>query len=273
MPRCAEPSCARWRPERLTPRWATGIRFNGKWFCSTACVRLIVRAGLAQHGTAAEGVAGLRPPRLGVLLRNMRAITDVQLAAALASQRVSGCRLGEELQRLGYVSGSVILRALAAQHNTSYLSSFDVARLAHGPSRLPVHMVRALALIPFDLDEAAQVVHVICAAPVPRAALRALRKLTGWSPEVYLVADDVWHRALAAYETSPDAENCVQASRSVEEAATFVAETASTDRAITMRLARWDRFAWVRVEGPTQVSNVLVPDSMEEPCPAVSIAQ
>lgn len=272
MPRCAETSCARWRPERLTPRWAIGIRLNGEWFCSTACVERAARTGLAQDGRRTGTVGGLRPPRLGLLLRNAHAITDEQLAVALQSQKVSGCRLGEELQRLGFVSGDVVLRALAAQHNTRYLTSFDVARLAHGPSRLPVQMVRALALVPFDLDEALQVVHVMCAAPVPRAAVRAMRKLTGWTPEVYLVADDVWERALAAYE-AVDPEHCVSASRGVAEAAAVVAETASTDRTVTMRLARCERFSWIRVEGPTQVSNVLVPDSMEEPCLAVPIAQ
>ena len=46
MPRCTDLSCARWRPERLTPRWAIGIRFNGQWFCSSGCVERAARAGL-----------------------------------------------------------------------------------------------------------------------------------------------------------------------------------------------------------------------------------
>lgn len=273
MPRCADLSCARWRPERLTPRWAIGIRFNGQWFCSSGCVERAARAGL-RAGPVLPGPGGsLRQPRLGLLLRNLRAITDGQLRAALGSQRESGCRLGAELERLGYVAADTVLRALAAQQNAKYLSSFDATRLAHGPSRLPVQMVRALSLIPFDLDEETRVVHVICAAPVPRAALRAMRKLTGWTPEVYLVADEVWERAMAAYGRAEGPDGFVTATHGMDEAAAVVAETASQDRMVTMRLARWERFAWVRVEGPTQVSNVLVPERMEETCQAAPTAQ
>ena len=211
-------------------------------------------------------------PRLGVLLRHAGAITERQLSVALASQRESGCRLGEEIRRLGYAGGDVVLRGLAAQHNAKYLSSFDVARLTRGPSRLPVEMVRALRLVPFDFDAESGLVHVICAAPVPRAAVRALRSLTGWTAEVYLVADDVWDRALAAYTAPVGAERLVTAARGVDEAAAVVAETASTDRSVTMRLARWEQFAWVRVEGPVHVANVLVP-AMEETCQVAPTAQ
>ena len=38
VPRCAEVSCGRWRPERLAPQWAAGIRLNGDWYCSRPCV-------------------------------------------------------------------------------------------------------------------------------------------------------------------------------------------------------------------------------------------
>jgi hypothetical protein len=89
---------------------------------------------------------------------------------------------------------------------------------------------------------------------------------------VYLVADEVWDRALAAYTAPADAETLVTVARGVAEAAAVVAEAASSDRAVTMRLARWERFAWVRVEGPAHVANVLVP-GMEETCQVAPTAQ
>ena len=45
MPRCADYTCGRWRPERLAPRWAAGIRFNGHWYCSRTCVEHAARIG------------------------------------------------------------------------------------------------------------------------------------------------------------------------------------------------------------------------------------
>ena len=52
----------------------------------------------------------------------------------------------------------------------------------------------------------------------------------------------------------------------VDEAAALVADAASMQRAVTMRHARWERCMWVQIEGPTQVSNLLVPTVMEGTC-------
>src|SRR5678810_165407 len=128
MPRCAEVSCGRWRPERLAPRWATGIRLNGHWYCSRACVQSAARAGLDAQALPIPPAA-LRPLRLGVLLRHLRAVSEADLNEALQMQRVSGLRLGAELQRTGRVRPDQLLRALAAQANVSYFTSFDVARV------------------------------------------------------------------------------------------------------------------------------------------------
>ena len=47
---------------------------------------------------------------------------------------------------------------------------------------MPADTVRALGLVPFELTMCAKRLRVVCAAPVPRAAMRALTKLTGWTP-------------------------------------------------------------------------------------------
>jgi len=273
MPRCAEVSCGRWRPERLAPRWASGIRLNGHWYCSRACVQTAARAGLDVQALPAL-VTPLRPLRLGVLLRHLRAVSEAHLAEALQTQQISGLRLGAELLRLGHVRGDQLLRALAAQGNVSYFASFDVARLQNGPSWLPAATVRALGLVPFDIDAAQQRIKVICAAPVPRTAVRAMQTLTGWTPEVYLVHDDVWLRALREYQPSSReaASSDVLTVSGIDDAASYVADTAFADRSVTMRHAQWDRFTWVRVEGPTQVANLLVPGAGEGTCQAAPTA-
>ncbi len=271
MPKCAEPSCGRWRPERLTPRWAVGLRMNGAWYCSRVCLEVAVRAGLDTTTTPAIGGA-FRPLRLGVLLRHLNAVSDTALAAALESQRTSGRRLGAELVQLGHVRPDQLLRALAAQGQVSYLPTFDVRRVTEGRPWLPPGTVRALELVPFDRDPVSGRVHVICAAPVPRHAVRALQTLTGLTAEVYLVSDDVWRRALDAYTAAAAVTEIeVVTSGGIDAAAAFVAETATSDRVVTMRHAHWDRFTWVRVEGPSQAANVLVPDSMEGTCLAAPI--
>lgn len=266
MPRCADPGCGRWRPERLAPRWATGLRFNERWYCSRTCVEHAVRARL-DAPTPAAAVPPLPPLRLGVLLRHLGVLTEEQLTSALAAQKRSGRKLGDELLAQAVVPGEAVLRALAAQANVSYLASFDVTRVAQGPAWLPVETVRALGLVPFETDEAEKRVKVICAAPVPKAALRALAKLTGWLPEPYLVDDRVFEEALRNYRSTDGDETAVGATRvtDVASAVARVAEAALVDRAVTMRHASYDRYTWVRVEGAQHWSDVWI-TGQEEPC-------
>jgi hypothetical protein len=236
-------------------------------------VQNAARAGLDAQALPIPPAA-LRPLRLGVLLRHLRAVSEADLNEALQMQRVSGLRLGAELQRTGRVRPDQLLRALAAQANVSYFTSFDVARVRRGPLALPVETVRALGLVPFDIDREQLRIKVICAAPVPRAAVRAMQTLTGWIPEVYLVHDDVWERALRAYGPEPaDAPASeVMTLGGIDAVASFVADQAAADRSVTMRHAQWDRFTWVRVESPTQVANLLVPGIEEGTCQAAPTA-
>jgi hypothetical protein len=101
-----------------------------------------------------------------------------------------------------------------------------------------------------------------------------MQTLTGWTPEVYLVHDDVWLRALREYQPSSTeaASSDVLTVSGIDDAASYVADTAFADRSVTMRHAQWDRFTWVRVEGPTQVANLLVPGAGEGTCQAAPTA-
>jgi hypothetical protein len=267
MPRCADVQCGRWRPERLVPRWATGIRFNGRWYCSRGCVEHAARAGLDTPAIPAASLGASLPPlRLGVLLRHLGAISEQGLMTALESQRESGLRLGAELRRRQMVPAEPILKALAAQSGVSYLPNFDVRRVQDGPTWLPVETVRALGLVPFDLDESLRQVKVVCTGPVPRAATRALLKLTGWAAEPFLVDDEVWEHALRAYRplrataALPEAV----AVNGVAAAAARVADAAIADRTLTMRTASTDAYTWVRLEGPKHVSDLLVNRAQEK---------
>jgi hypothetical protein len=259
MPRCAEPSCGRWRP---TVGFAGGrlasIRFNGRWYCSRGCVESAAREGLDVPAALAGSAAALPPPRIGVLLRYQGLISDAQLGESLDAQRRTGLKLGAQMCDLGFVDRDVVLRALAEQAGVSYLTSFDLRRVK-GIGTLPVPTVRALGVVPFEIDEVGRRVNVICAAPMPRTALRALAKLTDWTPEPFLVRDDVLAAALEAYRPA-DAEgrHDVQTVPDLTAAAARVAEAAARGREVTMRHATCDDHVWVRVEGKDRVSDVIV---------------
>jgi hypothetical protein len=210
-----------------------------------------------------------------VLLRLLGGVSELTLELALDAQRATGRRLGAELLALGLVTNEQLLKALAAQGNVSYLPSFDVARVTRGPSWMPAETVRALGLVPFEADEAQKRLRVVCAAPVPRSAMRALLKLTGWTAEPYLVEDETWQQALRLYRpaavTSGLRREAVTVS-GADDAAARVADSALIDRSVTMRAANCEQYTWVRVEGARQVSDLIIPVT-EEPCQAARIAR
>jgi hypothetical protein len=276
MPRCADFTCGRWRPERLAPRWAAGIRFNGHWYCSRTCVEHAALNGLDEPAIPQQMPGALPPLKLGVLLRHLGVLSETNLERALESQRTSGRRLGAELQHLGLVTFEPVLKALAAQNGISYLASFDVARVTRGPSWMPAETVRALGLVPFEADETTRKLRVVCTAPVPKTAMRALFKLTGWTAEPYLIEDALWEEAVRLYRPIPPAEGHHREAVAVNgaaAAAAHIADSALVDRAVTMRHANVNQYRWVRVEGPRQVSDLFVPALEEAECQAEPIAR
>ena len=258
MPRCADASCGRWRPNvGIATGLLASIRFNGRWYCSRACVETAARDGLAAPVGLTRSTAALPPPRIGVLLRYQGRINDVQLGVALEAQRRTGLKLGAQLCSLGFVDGDVVLRALAEQAGISYLTLFDLRR-AQGRCTLPAATVRALGVVPFEVDDEQKRVHVVCSAPLPRTALRALNKLTDWTPEPFLVRDEVLTAALDAYRPVQADDHEVQTVRDLRAAAARIADAAAKGREVTMRHATCDDYVCVRVEGKDRVSDVIV---------------
>ena len=274
MPRCADGTCGRWRPDLTSIELLAGaavrnmgaLQFNGLWYCSRGCVEQAARAGLHEQRPRPARSAGLPPLKLGVLLRHAGAVTQSELETALAAAGRSGLRIGEQIERLGYTTSEEVLRALATQAGVSYLATFDVARVERGSVSLPAATVRALGLVPFEADEVLRRLSVVCAAPIPKAAMRALVRLTGWLPEVYLVSDRVFQAALDAYRPAPGAQSSHRAVivENLGAAAAHVADVAASERAVTMQHADCNSYRWVRVQAPERVSDLLVSQAQKE---------
>ena len=79
--------------------------------------------------------------------------------------------------------------------------------------------------------------HVICTAPVPRPALRALARLTGWTAEPFLVDDAVWERALDSYAPAVDERHQSEVVHDLAAASAHVVAAAATGRDAVIRYA------------------------------------
>jgi hypothetical protein len=249
------------------------FRLNGRWYCSRPCLETAALKGLAGRAESG-GATARRPLKLGVLLRHMKAVTEAQLATALEAQRASGLRLGAQLRAHGVIGREQVLRALAAQSDVSFLSTLDSAHLRPRAGLLPAGTVRALGLVPFDADPVARRLRVICRAPLPAAAIRALSQLTGWIVEPYLADDEVWGEAVMSYR--PNSEGGAMDALivpSVDAAALQVGRDAERMHDITMRHVTCNPYLIVRVEATRHVRDMLVTTTLENTCPAELIAR
>lgn len=259
MARCASDACGRWRPDVLAG--VSGFTIDTRWFCSHACVERMVQQLLAGAVPAEQPVVASAPHlRLGVLLRHHGALSADQLHDALEQQQKSGLRLGAQARAMFGIDPAIVLKALAAQAGTRYLTAIDPASVHDGPGGLPHAAMAALGLIPFSKPDREGRLRVASMAPVRWDAVNALRTLAGWVPEPYLVEDEVWAGLFTSYGTAqvqaPETSRVVIA-KSEGEAATHIATLAASGRRTRLAEAHWDPYIWVRVHGEAMVNDVL----------------
>jgi hypothetical protein len=269
MARCSANDCNRWRPDVL--RHVSGVTISDQWFCSRTCVEHMAHRLLLDGPAQQVGIPGLPPSRLGTLLRHYRALTAAQLDTALAAQRQTGLLLGAQLRALNLVDSETIVRALAAQAGVRYLTFVDPECVRTAPCGLSRHAVLALGLVPFSEVDQAGLIKVACVAPLPRAALSALHRLTGWTTEPYLVSDETLERLQQAYGVDDAGRIPAQApsgfmrASSLSQAAACIATAATSARRTTMTEASLAPYTWVRVQGAGVTQDVLfAPEGAEE---------
>lgn len=274
MARCSAEGCQRWYPDLLV-RGGAGTKIDERWFCSEGCVERTTRRRLLAARPMAAGIPAMPPVRLGVLLRHCGAVSSADLDRALGAQRESGLRLGAQLQSMGLVDRTTLVKLLAEQAGVSCLTSVEPSSVRDAPGRLSPGAVRALGLVPIRHPEN-NTVKVACTAPVPRVSCGVLRRLTGWTVEPYLVADDHFAALAHAYGESvvgaSDGEDVAEfiTASSLSDAAARIASAASRRRAVSLTEAVCGPFTWVRVRGEGLVRDVIVNNDEEEAeCPAV----
>jgi len=262
MARCSHDDCRRWRPDTLVRYARLGLRVDGAWFCSPKCVEFTAKRRLLGVRPPSSSVPPIPALRLGVLLLHQGAITSMQLTKALGAQRLTGRPLGAQLLDMRMADAESVLRGLSAQAGVSYLTAVDPACVRSAPGGLSADEVRALGVVPIQVDETNRLLVVACQAPLPRAALSALRQLTGWTPEPLLVSDVDWQlltRAYGSNTTRRQQRVVFDHVRDIDDLAARIAAAAAHDGTVTMTEAHYDRSTWVRVEGQGAISTMLLP--------------
>lgn len=267
MPRCAHEPCSAWYPGWLA---RSAVRFDGDWFCSVRCVRDDAIARL--DTVAPEQVPPTHPNRfrLGTLLVAARVLPREVLERALERHRASGRPLGAELVAMGAISVETLTQFLARQAGIGYLAGLTAAHVARHTADLSGSIVRALGVVPFELDRLG-VLRVAVTAPVPVMALAVLRRMTGRQVLPYLVPDAQLVALLDAYGTAAVDRQGVHAP-SFEAAAGLIADAAQAGRLAAWRCVPGQDFTWVRLEGTTGADDIIITNPRwEDTWPAASI--
>lgn len=261
MASCALIECGRWRPDPLVRLGRIGLRLDGAWYCSSACLASRTRAVLrAARATAPAGGAPPVVASLGRVLIQQRAIVHDDLQIALREQRATGMRLGKQLTQMGLATRDEILSGLAAQAGVGYLTYIDAARVRRGPGGLSRDSVRALGVAPFEVSRDSERLSVACTAPLPRVALAALRQMTGAIVDAFIVDDEVLPVLIEAYGSDLKADRIGAATlTSVDDAADRITALVEEGHADRMQHTRCEPFVWVRLEGQRRREDLLLP--------------
>ncbi len=265
MVQCARNGCRHRIPDVLAAYLPLGMRLDGLWYCSTRCVEDAVRRRIRDLPPVEPAYQqSWRSMRLGSLLIQQAGLSRDIVEAALARHGEANVPIGRALRELGLVSAEDVLRALATQAGVRYLAAVNPQVVAHRPGELPRDVVRALGIVPLAADAKKREMQVACTAPVPGLAVRALTRLTEWSVEPLLVADEVLPHLVELYASArqpravPAGAVCDPASGPAR-----VAQFAKRGRAVRMVHERCDPYVWVRLDSNGATADVLM--MMPEP--------
>jgi response regulator RpfG family c-di-GMP phosphodiesterase len=125
--------------------------------------------------------------KLGERLVEAGIATPEAIQQALQHQRITGHKLGDCLVETGLVTEQALLRFLATEFNTRFVSTEKLARAkihAEVLDRIPVRMAESQLFLPLAIDPERKILSIVAAEPQNQPLLDEVALVTGMS-EVY----------------------------------------------------------------------------------------
>lgn len=156
--------------------------YEGNAFCSDSCLQMHFEYTLAEKWRRLQMEKNRRIPRpkLGTILMQTAFITRDQLHEAIRLQeQAREGRIGEWLQRLGFVEEHQITAALARQYGLP-LINLNIADTNTAAVRMiPGKVARCSGLVPVGFDDNQTSLRVAVTAPVNFTSQEAVRRMVG----------------------------------------------------------------------------------------------
>lgn len=233
--------------------------FEGNAFCSDACLHMHFENTLVEkwRRLQMEKVRRIPRPKLGTILMQTAFVTRDQLdeAIKLQTQAQEG-RIGEWLQRLGFVEEHQITAALARQYGLPLINLNLADANAEAVRMIPGKVARCSGLVPVGFDDDQLSLRVAVIAPVNFNSQEAIRRMVGMGIVPYIGDQSVIQRLLERlYEPEELDLSDLPTFSSLEdliEVGNEIIATAINHKAHDIRAELVHDFFWIRLDLPTE---------------------
>jgi Type II secretion system (T2SS), protein E, N-terminal domain len=193
---------------------------------------------------------------LGLLMLSRADVTATQLRHALDQQmRDAGMRIGECMQRLGFVNQQQVTAALAAQWRCPVLHTIPQQVLHYG---LPHGLLVQFQMLPVHFASATRTLHIAFASEIAYRALVAAEQMLDCKTEACLTTPAMLRAGFERMQQNAVApEKQFADARSPAEMARISSSYAARLDAENVKLAACGELAWVRIESGNDFMNLL----------------
>jgi hypothetical protein len=233
--------------------------YEGNIFCSDACLQMYFENTLVEkwRRLQMEKNRGIPRPKLGSILMQTAFVTRGQLdeAIKLQTQAHEG-RIGEWLQRLGFVEEHQITAALARQYGLPLINLNLADTNAEAVRMIPGKVARASGLVPVGFDDDQMSLRVAVTAPVNFNSQEAIRRMVGMGVVPYIGDQSAIQQLLErSYEPEDLDLSDLPTFSSIEdliEVGNEVIAAAISRRAHNIRAELVQDFFWMRLDLTTE---------------------
>jgi hypothetical protein len=247
---CAGPECA--YRGKLWPSWLrkfSGTEFEGRWYCDFNCMKpvMVNRLRTLLNGFAHEKSRTYRLP-IGLLLVHRGVITAEHLRNALRLQRESGQgRLGEVLREMRVLSDQQLAAALGSQWGCPVFPlERQRSHLSYG-ELLPLPLLESSRSVPAYYAADGQTLHLAFGERLDHTTLYAIGEMLSCRTFACVAPEAEVTTALEHFrKTVPRQETSFDSIREPREMAWTICSYAEHLKSARTNVVRAGAYVWVR---------------------------
>jgi hypothetical protein len=184
------------------------------------------------------------------MLLSRQQLTVEQLRTALEAQHAAGCgKIGEWMQRLGFVTEQQVTAALARQWSCPVLRTDPASMASDSVPQIPLLLLQLLRMAPINFVESTSTLHIAFGEGIDYTVLYAIEQMLGCRTDPCLIAPSVLAEHLRKLvERHTRSEVVFDRLADAGEIARIIRSYATRVSASEIRMAHCGEHIWVRLE-------------------------